>query len=137
MLIMKKVIKMLETAGGKITCKRCTAKSKRTGEQCKRPALKLSRTQKCGLHGGLSRGPVTADGKARSRAANFRTGEYTKAEIDKADRSRALIRTLEDAAHVLGLVPQDTPRTRGRKPKLYLPVDSPEDVLPAIMELGD
>ena len=77
------------------------------------------------------------EGKARSAAANFRTGEYTKAEIEKTDRSRALFRTLEDAAHVLGLVPQDTPRTRGRKPKLYLPVTSPEDVLPAILELRE
>jgi hypothetical protein len=80
---------------------------------------------------------VTAEGKVRSALANYKTGEYSKAEIDKTDRSRALIRTLEDAAHVLGLVPQDTPRTRGRKPKLYKPVTRQEDVLPAILELGD
>jgi hypothetical protein len=80
---------------------------------------------------------VTAEGKVRSALANYKTGEYSKAEIDKTDRSRALIRTLEDAVHVLALVPQDTPRTRGRKPKLYKPVTRQEDVLPAILGLRD
>jgi len=134
---MQEIKPMMTIAGGRIECARCTARSKRTGEQCKKPALKASRTKKCGLHGGLSRGPVTAKGKARSAAANFKNGKYTQAEIDKADRSRALLRVLEDATHVLGLVPEDTPRTRGRKPKLYLPVTCPEDVLPAILELRD
>ena len=134
---MLKIEAYLTSAGGRIVCRRCTARSKRTGQQCGKPALKTSLTQKCQFHGGLSLGPATAEGKARSAAANFRTGEYTKVEIDKADRSRALFRTLEDAAHVLGLVPQDTPRTRGRKPKMYTPVVSPEDVLPAILGLRD
>ena len=127
----------LHTAAGRITCARCTAHSKRTGQQCRKPALKTSRTQKCQFHGGLSQGPVTAEGKARSAAANYKTGEYSKAELHKSDRSRALLRVLEEAAHVLGLVTPDTPRSRGRKPKLYLPVASPDDVLSAIVELGD
>ena len=124
-------------AGGKISCLRCTAKSKRSGEQCKKPALKTSRTQKCQLHGGRSRGPVTAEGKARSAAANYKTGEYTQAAIDHLDRSRALLRVLEDAAHLLGMVPAETPRTRGRPPRLYQPVDNPQDVLSAILELQE
>ena len=127
----------LRTAGGRIICRRCTAKSKRSGEQCKKPALKTSRTQKCQLHGGRSRGPVTAEGKARSALANYRTGEYTRAEIDQADRSRALLRVLEDATQLLGMVPIDTPRTRGRPPRLYQHVRTPEDVLSAILELQE
>jgi len=51
MPVMKNIISTLVTGGGKITCKRCTAKSKRSGEQCKKPALKTSRTQKCEFHG--------------------------------------------------------------------------------------
>jgi hypothetical protein len=133
---MREIEPTMTTAGGRIECARCTARSKRTGNQCKKPALRASRTGKCEFHGGRSRGPVTAEGKARSAAANFRNGEYTKAEIDKSDRSRALLRVLEDAAHVLGLVPQDAPRTRGRKPKLYKPVTRQEDALSAILELG-
>ena len=42
----------LQTAGGKITCLRCTAQSSRTKLQCGRPAIKTSRTQKCQFHGG-------------------------------------------------------------------------------------
>jgi len=134
---MREIEPTMTTAGGRIECARCTARSKRTGNQCKKPALRASRTGKCEFHGGRSRGPVTAEGKVRSALANYKTGEYTKAEIEKNDRSRALLRVIEDAAHVLGLVPQDTPRSRGRKPKLYLPITSQEDVLPAILELGD
>jgi hypothetical protein len=80
---------------------------------------------------------VTAEGKARSALANYRTGEYTKAEIDQADRSRALLRVLEDATQLLGMVPTDTPRTRGRPPRLYQPVRSPEGVLSAILDLQE
>lgn len=127
----------LRTAGGRIICRRCTAKSKRSGEQCKKPALKTSRTQKCPLHGGRSRGPVTEEGRARSAAANYKTGEYTQAAIDHLDRSRALLRVLEDATHLLGMVPAETPRTRGRPPRLYQPIDSSEDVLAAILGLKE
>ncbi len=35
-------LKYLITAGGKIVCLRCTAKSKRTKLQCAKPALKAS-----------------------------------------------------------------------------------------------
>ena len=49
----------LLTAGGKISCLRCTAKSTRTKLQCGRPALKASKTQKCQFHGGSSTGPKT------------------------------------------------------------------------------
>ena len=61
--------KYLMTAGGKITCLRCTARSTRSGNQCRKPALKVSRTQKCQTHGGKNKGPITAEGKARSAAA--------------------------------------------------------------------
>lgn len=134
---MHKIESTMLTAGARIVCLRCTAKSKRSGEQCKKPALKTSRTQKCQFHGGLSRGPVTAAGRARSAAANYKTGDYTNAEIEKADRSRALLRVLEDAAHLLAMVPTDTPRTRGRIPRLYQPAHSPENVLQAILALRD
>ena len=65
--------KFLTTAGGKITCLRCTAKSVRSGNQCLKPALKSSRTSKCKTHGN-SKGPVTEAGKAWSAAAHVTTG---------------------------------------------------------------
>ena len=49
----------LQTAGGKITCLRCTAKSTRTKPQCGRPAIKTSRTQKCQFHGGRTHSEET------------------------------------------------------------------------------
>ena len=55
----------LQTAGGKITCLRCTAKSTRTKLQCGRPAIKTSRTQKCQYHGGR---PHTAETLPKNQA---------------------------------------------------------------------
>ena len=66
----------LLTGGGAICCKRCTASSTRTKEQCGRPALKASRTQKCQFHGGR---PHKADVLQRISEANLLHGEATKA----------------------------------------------------------
>ena len=68
---MENLEKYLVTAGGRITCLRCTAMSKHTREQCRKPALRISRTQKCGHHGGRGSGPKTAEGKARIGAAHL------------------------------------------------------------------
>jgi hypothetical protein len=67
--------KELVTAGNRIICKRCTAMSNSSGEQCKKPALKTSRTQKCEFRGGRSTGPRTEAGKARQRAAVTTSGK--------------------------------------------------------------
>ena len=101
--------------------------SKRSGEQCKKPALKASRTQKCEFHGGRSTGPKTAEGKTRQRAAVLKTGDYTKeATADKA-RSMRLLHGLEDAMYVLNMTTM--PRSRGRKPLGYVPLQTVEDVV--------
>ena len=122
-------------AGDRISCNRCQAKAKRSGQQCKKPALRGRRV--CQVHGGRSIGPRTEEGKARSAAANLRTGEFSRAEIAKTDRRRALVTILDEATHLLNMVHPDTPRASGRKPRLYLPLTCPEDVLQAIMELHD
>ena len=124
---MKNVTSTLVTGGGKITCKRCTAKSKRSGEQCKKPALKSSRTQKCEFHGGRSTGPKTAEGKARQRAAVLKTGNYTKEAMEDRARSVRVLAGLEDALYVLNMTTM--PRTRGRKPLGYVPLQTVEDVV--------
>jgi hypothetical protein len=134
---MNEIESMIVIGGGKIVCARCTARAKRTGKQCKKPALKISVTKKCELHGGLSQGPTTSEGKAKSAATNYKTGKFTKIELDKADRNRALIRVLEDAIHLLEMVPAGTPRTRGRMPKMYIPLRSEDDILEGIISLKD
>ena len=117
----------LSTAGGRITCLRCTAKSVRSGNQCLKPALKSSRTQKCGHHGGRNKGPITEAGKARAAAAHVKTGEYTKQEIRERSQKLAEMMQLEDACHVLGLT--NAGRTRGRKPTGYVPLTTIKDVV--------
>ena len=112
---------LLLTAGGRLVCARCTAKSKRTGEQCGRPALKVSKTQKCQFHGGRGNsGPKTPEGKARALAAHTKTGDCSKAARDADAGVSARLLRLEDAMHVLGM--SSATRTRGRKPSCYVPV---------------
>ena len=117
----------LTTAGGKIICRRCTAKSKRSGEQCKKPALKTSRTQKCQFHGGRSTGPQTEAGKARQRAAVTTYGNHTKEAIDARARTARVLSGLEDSMYVLKMT--DAPRTRGRKPLGYQTLKTIDDVV--------
>lgn len=117
----------LSTAGGKIQCLRCTAKSVRSGNQCLKPALKSSQTKKCGHHGGRNKGPATEAGKARSAAAHIKTGEYTKQAIRERSQKIAEMMQLEDACHLLSLTVAT--RTRGRKPTGYVPLTTIKDVV--------
>ena len=119
--------KFLSTAGGRITCLRCTAKSVRSGNQCLKPALKSSRTQKCGHHGGRNKGPVTEAGKARSAAAHIKTGEFTKQAIRELSQKLAEMMQLEDACRILKLT--TSTKTRGRKPTGYIPLVTIKDVV--------
>ena len=118
--------KYLSTAGGRISCLRCTAKSVRSSNQCLKPALKSSRTFKCSTHGGRNKGPVTEAGKARSAAAHIKTGEFTKQAIRERSKKLAEMMQLEDACHLLSLTAAS--RTRGRKPNGYKPLTTIKDV---------
>ena len=66
----------LTTLGGRITCPRCQALSKRTKQQCKAPAIKGK--QVCRFHGGYSTGPKTLAGKARASAPHTTYGHETR-----------------------------------------------------------
>ena len=103
----------LLTAGGRITCLQCNAKSKRTGIQCRAPASKGK--TKCRFHGGHSRGAVTEEGRQRCAAARTKTGTNSrKARTERAEGMRRL-RQLEHLGHALGVLAGS--RTPGRKPK--------------------
>ena len=119
--------KYLATAGGRITCLRCTAKSLRSGNQCLKPALKSSRTQKCGHHGGRNKGPVTEAGKARTAAAHIKSGEFTKQAIKERSQKLAEMMNLEDCLMILKMT--SASRTRGRKPAGYTPLVTIKDVV--------
>jgi hypothetical protein len=122
----------LITAGGLICCRRCTARSTQTGEQCRRPALKASRSSKCQFHGGRSTGPKTAEGKARIAIAHTHHGRETKEARSARSAASVRLRELEDAGRVLGLI--EGPRTRGRKPIGYEPIQSADDVRRMMVE---
>jgi len=124
----------LITAGGRLVCARCTAKSKTTGLQCGRPALKVSKTQKCQFHGGRGNsGAKTPEGKARAIAAHTKTGECSQAARAAHARASARLLQLEDSMHVLGMT--TATRTRGRKPRGYTPVRTMRDVHEMILDM--
>jgi hypothetical protein len=123
---------LLSTAGGRISCARCTAQSSRTKLQCGRPALKTSKTQVCQFHGGRGSGPKTEAGRSRIAAAHYKHGESTKAARAEFSKASAKLNQLEDALYILGIC--SAPRTRGRKPSGYMPVRSTHDVIQMVLD---
>ena len=107
----------LVSGGGRIKCIRCTAKSKRTGLQCGRPALKVSRTKKCQFHGGRGSGPKTDGGKSSISKAHLIHGEETKLKRLERAEKKLWFAHIEDIMHVLAMTSMS--RQRGRKPLGY------------------
>ena len=104
------------TAGGRIRCLQCLAKSKRTKQQCRAPASKGK--TKCRFHGGASTGPKTEAGRLRCGEVKIVHGRETR--TIRAERSQAIARlqALEALGHALGIM--HGPRTRGPKSKMRL-----------------
>jgi hypothetical protein len=69
--------------------RRCGAKT-RFGTPCRRPAMRNGR---CRLHGGLSTGPKTSEGRHRIRLALLKHGRYTKQAKQERLQWRELVRT--------------------------------------------
>lgn len=110
-------------AGGRIRCLRCSARSGRTKQQCRKPAVRASRTQKCATHGGRGH---TADALARIAKAHTTHGQTTKAAKEQSRIDSAMLREMEDALHFLGVA--QGPKSRGRKPAGYKPVRTQADL---------
>ena len=125
--------KYLVTAGGKITCLRCTAMSKQSRLQCKKPSLKSSRTKKCQFHGGRGSGPKTAEGKARIAAAHLKHGNDTNKNRQERSESSLRLAQLEDVAHAIGLI-TTAPRTPGRKPLGYRAIRTLDEATAWVVE---
>jgi len=109
-------------ADGRIRCRRCQAKSKRSGQQCRKPALKSKNV--CGFHGGRSTGPRTPEGRQRIADAKAVHGGETRAKRRERSESDARMRNFEDLIHVLGMT--TAPRWRGRKPNGYVAITTVE-----------
>jgi len=125
---------MLITAGGRIKCRRCTAKSSHTKEQCKRPVSKLSKTSKCSRHGGLSTGPKTKEGKDRIRAAHLKLGGETLAAKAECSEKSVMFRYLTDFGNHCNMFYEQL-KTLGRPPSGYTQLDltDPEQLAIAIL----
>ena len=102
----------LTTLGGRVTCQRCQAKSKRTKLQCAAPALKGKRV--CKTHGGRSTGPKTQAGRQRCAEAKTIHGRETREARNERSLGSARLAVLEEVGHKLGFM--NGTRTRGRKP---------------------
>ncbi len=107
----------LATANGRITCARCTAISKRSGLQCGRPAMRLSKAQKCNFHGGKSTGPKTEEGRRRISNAQLIHGRETVKKRVARQETAARLAQMEDVMYVLKMTTGG--RTRGPKPNGY------------------
>ena len=102
----------LKTLGGRVTCQRCQAKSKRTKLQCAAPAMKGKRV--CKTHGGRSTGPKTEAGRQRCAQAKTIHGRETREARNERSLASARLAVLEQAGHELGFM--GGTRTRGIKP---------------------
>jgi len=91
----------LNTAGGKITCPRCQAISKRTGQQCGAPAERGKRV--CRFHGARSTGAKTEAGRQRIVAALTKHGRESRAQRER----RAL--KLRELKHLFEIYLRNTP----------------------------
>ena len=100
------------TLGGRITCTRCQAKSKRTKQQCRAPASKGK--TKCRFHGGASTGPKTEAGRQRCAQAKAVHGRETRAIRTERSQATARLSVLEQVGFEIGLMTGK--RARGRKP---------------------
>ena len=121
---------VLLLAGGRIRCRRCSARSKRTKLRCGAPAMKGKKV--CATHGGKSTGPKTDQGKANSAKANLKSGKYTKQAQTEHSEASAQLSQLEDAMYLLGM--SDAPRSTGRKAKGYRPITSLDGVRTMLLE---
>ena len=81
------------TLGGRIRCPRCQAKSKRSQQQCRSPAIRGKRV--CKVHGGRSAGPRTHQGRNLCGAAKTVHGRETRQKRAKRQQALAELKLLE------------------------------------------
>lgn len=103
--------KYLITAGGRIKCHRCQARSSRSKQQCFKPALKNKRV--CSTHGGLSTGPKTQEGIKRIQSAHWKHGNETKKARAERRAKSLMFQRLEEIGWHIGMF--SGTKTSGRK----------------------
>ena len=79
----------------------CGARTRR-GTACQKPPL--NGKTRCRLHGGLSTGPRTAEGKARIAAAHWKHGRRSRAFTEARKQIWADLRAVEARMRADGLI---------------------------------
>jgi hypothetical protein len=102
----------LQTLGGRVTCKRCQARSKRTGNQCRAPAMVGKNV--CRFHGGKSTGPTSEAGRQRCAQSRFVHGNETTSMRMERSIASAKLALLESVGFEFGIM--GGLRSRGPKP---------------------
>ena len=74
----------------------------RNGSKCQKPPIKGKK--RCRLHGGLSTGPRTAEGKARIAAAHYKHGNRSKAYTEMRKKIWAELRAIEARMRADGII---------------------------------
>jgi hypothetical protein len=72
----------------------CKAKSKRSGMRCNNFATKGK--QVCRIHGGVSTGSRTEEGKLRQKKASWKHGKSSKEAIEERKRMREFIKQCKE-----------------------------------------
>jgi len=93
---------LIKTLGGRVTCLRCQALSKRSQLQCKKPAIKGKRV--CSNHGGKSSGAKTPEGKQRRDNARLVHGRETRTLRDTRKHKLRELRELEAVMAEIGMI---------------------------------
>ena len=82
--------------------RRCQAKSKRSGDQCRKAAMRGKMV--CRTHGGASTGPKTPEGRHRCAEAKTVHGRETRAIRSKRDAKLRELRAIEITMKEAGLI---------------------------------
>lgn len=120
----------LITAGGRIRCKRCQARSSRKKQQCGKPAMRGKNV--CDTHGGLSTGPRTPEGIKRIQNAHWRHGNETNEARAERRRMSLMFQRLEAIGWHVGMFIGT--KTRGRKVGSHLDLNDPDQLQQALLE---
>ena len=88
--------------GGDWPGQRCLAKTRRS-TPCQKAALKGK--TRCRLHGGLSSGPKTPAGKARTIAAHWKHGLRSRAHVEKIKAINVELRRVLNQMRRQGIIP--------------------------------
>ena len=89
------------TLGRRIRCPRCQAKSKRSQQQCRSPAMRGKHV--CKVHGGRSTGPRTQQGRNLCGAARTIHGRETRQKRARRQQALAELKLLERMGRGVGV----------------------------------